>query len=184
MPVTTLSPSANFGSQLDRAICAFLIANDCGDESNVNPSYSIATNAYPITTVKSYQSQHDPMLTGRDVYQVEIEMKQSAVTASGNPNPEFNRAEIDALVGAVMAAMMQSNDANTLDYTARQITLAGRALNTGSILTDGQNNSDMSDFTVDHIYFKGSQRGDTDEEGTAWIEKRTFECHGCPANVD
>lgn len=184
MAVTLLAPSGNFGSQVDRAICAFLIANGCGDASSVNPSYSVETNKYPVTIVKAYQSQHDPMLTGREVYQVHIQMKESAVSASGEPNPEFNRTRIDALAGAVMACMMQSDDGNTLDYTAGLITAAGRALNTGSPLPSGQNNADMSDFTIDHIYFKGSQRGTPDDDGSAWVEVRIFEVHGCPANVD
>lgn len=184
MAVTLLAPTGNFGSQIDRAICAFLIINCCGDSTNVSPSTSIAVNKYQLIQVKAFQSQHDPMLTGRESYQVQIQCKASAITESGNPNPEFRRAQLDALRGQALACLMQSDDDNTLDYTAAAITKAGRALNTGITLPDGQNNADMSDFTIDHLYWRGSTRGEPDDEAAAWVEILNFEVHGCAANVD
>lgn len=184
MAVTLLAPTGNFGSQLDRAICAYLIAQGCGTAGNISPANSQPVNAYPTITVKSFSSEQDPVLTGRESYQVQIQCKTSAATETNDPNPAARAAQSDALVGQVMAAMLQSDDQNTLDYTARAITTAGRALATGLNILPDSNNADMLDFTLDHLYWIGTQRGEPDDDGSAWVEIRTFKCNGSPSNTD
>lgn len=181
MPAIPPAPVGNVGSQLDRAIRAFLISMGCGGVDNINTGYSTTVNTYPNAVVKSIQSTHAPENTGVEVYTVQIQARQSAVTEVGEPNPEGKRVELDGFIGQILAAMMQTSDGFTFDATAALITTAGQGLATsdGSPAGDlsAQNNADMAEFTLDHLYYKGATRGQPDDESAAWIEVRNFECH-------
>lgn len=172
---------------LDRAIKAFLISMGCGGAENINVAYSQATNEYPNAVIKSFQSTHAPENTGIEVYQVQIQAKQSAVTAVNEPNPEGSRVILDNFIGQILASMMQSSDGYTFDYTAGLITAAGQALavSDGSPQGDlsAQNNADMAEFTLDHLYYKGASRGQPDDDAAAWVEVRNFECHAYASSV-
>ena len=198
MPVLpTLTPTPNPGSQLDRAICAFLISQGVGDwaaqepgDVIVIPADGLEIKSYPNVTVLSMSSNHDPMLTGIEVFQVHIAIKFSATgllnqkTLAGpiqQANPYSTRVARDAVVGLVMAAMMQSEDNATLDYTAGLITAAGRALATSGSDQEQANNADMTEFTCQHLYYTGTvARGKPDEEGCAWVEVRGFRVIASP----
>ena len=171
-----LTATPNPGSMLDRAIVAYLISigNGLFTWANCYPADSLELKQYPNTTVESHTSEHTPMLTGIEEYHVSITIRYSTVQSVNVANPYAARVARDALVGTVMAAMMQSADGATLDATAALITAAGVALATSGTQTQQQNNADMVNFSCQHVYFLGSQRGKPDEAGTDWVEKRNF----------
>ncbi len=179
---------ANLPSQLERAIVAFLLANGCGTVDDVLQGRSLRIKGYPVTIVKTAQGMHAPQNTGIYVCQVQLQFKQSAVNASGEPNPDHVWVDFDARIGMAIAQMLQSNDGCTFDYTAAAITTAGRAM---AVAADdspeaaliAKNNADMPDFTLTHICYKGYARGVPDDDSGAWMDVHTFECHACPSNV-
>lgn len=176
-----LTPTPNPGSMLDRGICAYLTAQGVGANGvYIAPADSLGTKSYPSVTVISRSSQHTPMLTGNEEFQVDIICAFSAAGGQQSQNPDGLRVTRDLIVGLVMASMMQSNDNATLDATAAAITAAGRALASTGTPQQQQNNSDMQNFTALHCYFSGSTRGQPDEAGCAWVEIRHFRISVAP----
>lgn len=168
----SLTALPNVGSQLDRAIIAYLISLEVGTSENIYPAHTSIEKVLPSITVKSYSSSHEQQ-SGVENYQVSIQCMAEAVIDSSTPTV------IDNLVGLVMAAMLQSEDGETLDYTAAQITETGRAL----AVSDPDSNADMADFTLNHLYYKGAQRGKPDDDNSIWAEVRNFEAHVSPSNL-
>lgn len=175
-----LTPIPNVGSQLDRAIVAYLISVEAGTAANTFPSYCSKEKPIPNTTVKSHAAVHDPNLSGNEVYSVAIQYRHPATLEATETNDETNRAACDLAIGTIMAALLQSADGQTLDATAAAITAAGRALAT----SDATNHSDMADFTLQHWYYKGAVRGDPDDDSDSFMEVRNFQAVVCPSNVD
>lgn len=175
-----LTPIPNFGSQLDRAIVAYLIAMGAGTAADTFPAYQSGTKKLPNTTIRAFQSQHEVKGSGNEVYNVSIQSKFPAAVQPGQSNPHANWLGSDRRIGLILAAMLQTDDGETLRKVATDITTAGRAL----AVSDPTNNSDMAEFTLEEIYFRGSARGTPEEDATAFVEVRNFECHGCPLNLD
>jgi hypothetical protein len=189
---TALVPTPNPGSQLDRAITAFLIQNGIGKWAVQNkgdciivPADSLEIKTYPNVTVWSHSSQHDPVQTGNEYFQVRITCKFSAAGAKQSANPYAARVARDKIVGTLMAAMMQSSDNSTLDYTAMLITQAGNAMATSGTIEQQANNADMTQFTCLHVYYLGTEsRGEPDEAGCDWVEVRSFKITCAPSAID
>ncbi len=177
-----LTPLPNVGSQLDRAIVAYLISVEAGTAANTYPSYCSTDKVFPNTTVKSHASAHDPDLTANEIFNVAIMAKFNAREETANP--EAKRKAADERIGLIMAALLQSDDGQTLKATARAITAAGRALATSDNATVAANNADMADFTLQHWYYKGAVRGTPEDESCAWVEVRNFQATASPSNVD
>lgn len=177
----------NVCSQCDRAIRAFLISQGCGSAEDINVAYSVSTNTYPNTVVKSISSTHLVENSGLERIQVQLQFKQTAAIDPGEPNPEFTRVQLDLRVGQSLAAMLQTSDNYTLDATAALITVAGQAL----AVSDGSpagnqsalNNADMAQFTMQHLYYKGAARGQPDDDNASWVEVRNFECDCDPLAI-
>ena len=178
-PAPTATP--NPGSQLDRAVVAYLTNQGVGAGGvNVSPADSLGTKSYPSVTVISRNSQHTPMLTGNEEFQVDITCLFSAAGGQQSVNPDGLRVVRDSIIGLVMASMMQSSDNATLDATAALITSAGRALASTGTPQSQQNNADMANFTALHTYYLGSTRGTPDEQGCSWVEIRHFRISVAP----
>lgn len=170
-------PYNNLRSKLDRAICAYLIAQGVGTADDVSPWNSVTTNTYPLTTVHSTISKPEVNFTGNRRISVQISIKGSAANATNNDDPDSVRAAFDARVAETMDALMQTDDEQTLNYTANAITAAGRALATSS----PKDNADMADFTLMEWYESGEGDGPTgpDEEACAWNEILMFDAVCC-----
>jgi hypothetical protein len=180
------------GSQLDRAIVAYLIANGVGlwrwtkqGDCVIWPADGLAVRTYPNVTVWSHRSTHTPVLTGIEEFETSITCKFSAAGAVQAANPYAIRVARDAILGLALACMLQSDDGSTLDATARAITAAGRALVTKGTAQEQANNADMAAFTCLHVYYLGTTaRGLPEEEGCDWVEVRGFRISACPSAID
>lgn len=190
----------NVGSQLDRAIAAYLLSQDAGTAADVFPTWALSTKIYPYTVVKAHQFTHDPMNTGNEIWQVALQFRQSAANDAKEPNPYYKRVELDARIDAAMDALLLTSDVNTqhpgfqnngqtFDYVAQQITAFGRALALPQDVSAqaqqiAKNNADMANFTCLHWYYRGGARGDPEEEGCAWFEERNFEAVATPSVIN
>ena len=181
----------NVGTQLDRAIVAYLIANGVGlwrwtkiGDCVVWPADGLAIKTYPNITVWSHQSTHTPVLTGIEEFDTTVTCKFSAAGAAQQANPYSVRVARDAILGLMLACMLQSDDGATLDATAKAITTAGRALATAGTDQEKTNNADMAQFTCLHVYYHGTiSRGKPDEAGCDWVEMRGFKISACPTAI-
>ena len=201
--VDPITPTPNVGSQLERAVIAYLQAcfkqaNLAGltlDVLNFFFSNDWKTRAVPLIDVLAHKSTEDPPHTRNESYMVKIEAKWPGTNQAGVANTEFNWIQINNLMGIVMSALSQTNSGTDVSagarVTAQLVTQAGRALavdgSDGSDpaqVADAANNADMVSFTCDFVEFKGSLRANTDGD-SVWIkEVRNFEMRACPANVD
>jgi hypothetical protein len=173
MPITAIP---NVGSQLDRAIVAYLISVEAGTADDTFPANGTGDKELPNTIVRSTGSTHAPMEGGNEQWTVSIMVRASAVDPETGEPSESARVALDNRVGLVLAAMLQSEDGQTLNFTADAITTAGRAL----AVSDPTNNADMDQFTCQAVYYNGAQRGNPDGEDAVWVEMRNFTIHCCP----
>ena len=180
------------GSQLDRAVVAYLIANGVGlwkwtknGDCVIAPANSLQVKTFPNLTVSSHQSEHDPIESGNEDFQVSIACKFSAAGAAQQSNPYAARVMMDATIGLMLACMLQSNDGATLDLAAANITAAGLALATSGSAQDQANNADMANFTALQVHFLGtSARGRPDEAGCDWVHISGFKIIACPSAIN
>lgn len=181
-------PLPNTGSQLDRAIAAWLIANGAGAATDVLPATGVTPKYYPCTIIIARRSTQEPELTGNDMWDVEIMVKGSAASEGNEPNPAFRRVQLDQRLGLTKACLLQgyiassgrAADQANLTFTAQQITawgnnLAGPGDGSPQALQDQANNADMNDFTCMGWYYRGQSRGDPNEEGCSWVEILHFQ---------
>lgn len=190
MPAPPKCP--NIGSQTDRAVAAWLQSQNCGWITDgppalsalITPAYSpnvILT--YPVIKCHAARSSQDTPLTYNSRFNFQIRVEQTAVTDVGEENPENQRVILDQLVGQVLYQMLQSEDGQSLNFTAANITAAGRSLaNTGSDQSQ-LNNSDMDNFTIQYLFWRGQTRGEPSETGCAWVEVLNFESICNPAQL-
>jgi hypothetical protein len=194
MPVNVLP---NCGTQLERAIRAYLIAQGAGTADDIYISNDSRTRAgldTGLTDIMAVRSRVEGQeLSGNEVWQVTLENKFGASPQPGQADINLNRVQMDLRVGKQMYQMLQADDSspNTLKHTCAAISAAGRALavdaSNGADPDQAQvaeDNADMVDFTCIFLRFLGSERGHPKDHSTAWVEKRIFEITACPANVD
>jgi hypothetical protein len=183
--MTTPPSIPNVGSQLDRAIVAYLISSGIaatgfpGDETCILPGFTWRETAYPNLKVHSMRSQHDPPMSGIQNYDVQLRATQTAITDANKTNQEGQRVVLDSVIGQALYWMLKTSNNNDLDLTAANITTAGRAL----AVSDPTNNGDMANFTCQHVHYMGDTRGDPNEDGAAWVEVRTFSIKCNPSNT-
>lgn len=169
----------NLGSQLERAVVAYLVSVEAGTYDDTFESYCSMDKVLPNTVVRASGSTHEPLHGGNEVWQLSVIVRGIAVD---DADTESRYAAVGALnerVGKCLAAMLQTEDNQTLDYTAEQITAAGRAL----AVSDPDNHADMADFTCQSIYYKGAQRGQPEEDNSIWAEMRNFEVRCCASAI-
>lgn len=181
------SPSVpNVGSQLDRAIVAWLISQGVGTDPvcSVLPANSTSDNPYPNITVYATRSQNEPALAGNKTFTVQVRIASQASTAVNDENPENARVILDLLTGQCAYQLLQSNDGQSLNLTAMNITAAGRSLAASADPIVAANNADMANFTCQYLFDQGQTRGKPSEEGAAWIEVLNFSAVANPSAVD
>lgn len=185
------APYNNIRSKLNRAICSFLIQQKCGSIDDVLPANTVQGKTFLNTTVQCTLAQPDPPLSGDYRITVHISIKGSATSPVGEPNPAIQRVNFDQRISKTWDALMQSANGQDLDYTAQQISAAGRTLAVDA--SNGQdpvqkqlaaNNADMVDFTCIQWIDRGTGDGRANEEGVSWEEILIFEALACSSNVD
>lgn len=198
-----IDPVPNVGSQIERAVIAYLKACFIAkaipgltiDKINFYFSKDWASRVPPLIDVLAHKSVENPPHTRNEDYQVKITAEGPGVNQPGTANPESTWLQLNSMIGLVMAALSQTDSATDVSagarVTADLITQAGRALavdESGGVdpamAQDAANNADMAAFTCSFVEFKGSQRAEI-SDGTIWIkETRNFEMRACPSNVD
>lgn len=184
---TKFNPVPNVGSQIERAVIAFLKDAYADDASKYQFLFSNdwKTRKAPHIEVLAHKSTETVPHTGIETYAVRIEWKWKGTNQAGEENVDANWRDINAFVGVGMAAFSQTENnlgnADTLPATvAAEITRLGRALAT----EDPDHQADMADFTCSYVEYKAAQRAEQGD-GTFFIkEVRNFEIKACPANVD
>jgi hypothetical protein len=192
----------NVGSQIDRALQAYFLANQANPQPIIAPTYNggifltldNSDRSNPCRTIFAHDAQESVKFSGSQEFTVLITDQFEALVQPGQSNPGFNRVSIDLQVGIMMALMMQSADGDDLDATMRNITDAGRALavfGAGGLAQTAQiaqNNADMATFTCMFVEPFGQKRGHpTNDEGIAdrthWVEQRSFRITAAPSLI-
>ena len=196
MPAIT--PVGNVGSQIERAILAYLQSVMEGADAAATGFYfsnDWRTRSAPLIDVLAHKSTETTPHTRNESFAVRIEVKWPGNNIAGETNPDTNWVAINNLVGTVMAAMSEANangDTDTVPATTSAlITAAGRALavdqSSGAdpaLVQAALNNADMLNFTCDYIEFKGSQRAESSGDSFIIKEVRNFEVRAHPYNSD
>lgn len=182
------APFNNLRSKLDRAICAYIVSQpDCGTKDDVLPGNSSAKRGYPNTTVRSTLSKPEENFTGNRRVNVHISIKGQVA-----PNDDgASQTAFDTRVANTYDALLQTDDEQTLKFTAAEITTAGRAL-----AVDASNgadpvqvafaaaNADMADFTCLDWYEAGEGDGPADAPGCSWENILLFDAVACPSAIN
>lgn len=203
LDVDPIAPVPNVGSQLERAVIAYLQA--CFKKAAIAGLGLADVGFYfsndwkgrvpPLIDVMAHASTENPPHTRNESYNVRIEAEWKGANEPGVTNTESNWIFINNLIGIVMAALSQTDSATDVSagarVTAQLITQAGRALAVDGSngldpaqVQDALNNADMVNFTCSFVEFKGSKRADV-SQGKIWIkEVRNFEMRACCSVTD
>lgn len=174
------APFNNVRSKHARAITAWIISQGAGTAADTSPVFSASSNVYPVTTVRPTRGNPDPPLTGNYRIVTHVSIKGSAAKLTGQANPNAGRIAFDARVAKVGDCLMQSDDDQTLRFTAAGITAAGRAL----AVSDPTNNADMAEYTCLEWDDGGFGDGAADEDGCAWEEILIFNAYVCGSAIN
>lgn len=185
------APFNKIRSKVDRAVAAYLISVGAGGPDDTVPANTRQPKTPTNTTVRATLSIAEVHFTAVRRVKLQISIKGSAVLNPGEPNPDgTGRKAFDDRISAVYDAMMQSDDGETLRFTARAITAAGRAMavsvQPGNPASDqfAANNADMVDFTCQAVYDMGEGDGEASDEASSWEEILLFDILASPSNVD
>lgn len=163
----------------------YLVSVGAGTFNDVTPQNSETVNIYPNTEIHALVGKPEVKSQGLYRIPVRIVIKGSAVEDAQNTEYEKARKAFDARVALTMDKLMQTDDDETLKYTATQITLAGRALKTNSDPNIAAANQDMDAFSLTQWYDGGMGDGsEVDHVGCSWVEVLLFEAVACASNVD
>lgn len=194
---TNIQPMPNVGSQIERAIIAYLKFAFGADASKYNFYFSNdwADRVPPLIDVLAHRSNEDTVNSREESYQVKIEFEWPGTNQPGTTNLDINWVSINQVIGVVMEAMSQTDSVTDINRvsveTAKNITKYGRLLaidqSNGADQTQvlaAKNNCDMPNFTCQHVKFSGSVRGIISNNSIFLKEMRNFEIRACPFNID
>jgi|GEM_PF-2890532 len=178
-------PVPNVGSQIERAVIAFLQDAYGDDASQYNFYFSNdwKLRQAPYVEVLAHKASATEPHTGDKTFAVRIEWKWRGNFEAGQPNPDADWQTINAFVGVAEAAFGQTTGGNpdTLPATvSAEINRTGRAL----AQSDPVKHADMADFTCKNVEYKADQRAESSDGSFFIKEVRNFEITACPANVD
>lgn len=184
-----LTPVPNIGSQIERAIIAWLWASFGGakDVGTFYFSNDWQKRSAPLIDVLAHKSSEAVVHSRVEAYSVKIESEWRGNAQPGVTNPDSNWKSINDDIGVVMAAMSQTDDnGDTYRLAARLIAQYGRRLAvfgcadpTKGDVNGIANNADMKDFYCDYLEFKGSQRAQQNADGMFIVEIRNFLLKAC-----
>ncbi len=165
----------NTRSQAARAIVAFLIQEGAGTVNDTFPLNFRGIKELPNTVVHPAIFKEIEEGCGTYQGQVLVKIRSSASENPGNTANEVARPFFDDRSAKVLAKLRQSDDGQSLQYTADGITDAGRALKTSTDRKVAAVNPDMDQFTCQYWRFVGFGDGEPDGEGAWWEEILIFE---------
>lgn len=179
-------PISKIRSKLARAVTAFLISvgGDCGTKDDIFPANTAGDKEYPNTTVRATTSTPEVTNTGLRRVRLQIEVKGQPSGAPSAANDDQDRKAFDDRVGATQDTLLLSDDGVTLQFTARAITAAGRALAASADPKIAAANADMADFTCSDLFEMGEGEALPIENGPAWHEVLLFDALCSPSNTD
>lgn len=174
---------SNLRSKLNRAVVAHLINEDCGTAANVIPFLSrtekTIQNSECNTVVRTRVGKPRVMFSG--VYDVvlHITIRGSAVQDVIDDDLQVARLAFDERVARTFDAMMQSDDGQSLNWTAKSITSLGRGL----AVIDPTNDGDMDDFTCLSLTDDGFGDPNPNDQECIWEEVLLFNACVCGSNL-
>ncbi len=161
-------------SKLARATCAYLIAASAGTINDVLPNNNSGNREFNHTVVQPGLATE--MLDCDGPYNIDlyVKIRGKATIQPGTTEYDLNRKAFDERVAKTLDALKQSNDGGgSLQYIARAITTAGRALKTTSDRNIASANQDMDFFLCDEWRSVGFGDGEPNEKGF-WEEILIF----------
>lgn len=183
-------PSPNVGSQLERALIAYLYEVwpvAILARPNFFFSNDWKTRVTPLLEVLAHKGTESPVHTRDLDYLVKMEAKWPGTNQPGTVNKDWNAAQINTLIGIADAALSVSdNDGQDYRVTAFAMAAAGRRLAVfgtaavvGATADDVKNNADMVDFMCDYVKFNGPTRAMRGEKGLFLVEERDWMFRVC-----
>lgn len=182
MPVTAIPNNA---TQVERAVRAWLISEGAGTAADlfISSDWRARPQSEVFSTIVASASRHHPEHCGTEIWQVAVTHFFPANVPPDHANPDAYRVALDNRVGLAAAALAQTDNNQTLDYTADGVTTAGRALAAAGTATDQANNADMDEFTCLQVRYLGATRGKPEDESCAWVEVRNYEITAAAAAI-
>lgn len=160
----------NLASKLDRAIVAYLIAEDVGDADTILPAKRSLDKPLPNITVaaSALDVVDGDYFSGNRMATVNIAVRASHEAQQDNST----RLTSDALYGAVVDAMMKHGQST--DLLCDAINAAAAAAATGD-------DADLADFSCFGLLVLGERHGY--DEDHVWNDFLRLQIHCCPSNV-
>ena len=175
-------------SKINRAVRALLINSGAGSALDTFTELTSDTRAIPNTTIATGSGDELVKFTGLWKFPgLTVSMRDNAAVEADEANP--NAAWIAALTryNDVRTALSLIGDAGELNYTAGQITSAGRALAESDLTEEGDiiaaDNADMANFTVTWWAITGLSSPRLNSENNCFESELQFECHACNGNI-
>lgn len=159
------SPYHKILSKTDRAVAAYLIAQDAGTAANVHPGKRSLDKSLPNITVISDSWLPLPGAPGSCTVKCSVQVKTKAALTVGASDTVKPRRDSDALLAGAGDALNNFTERTDSTELADEITAAGRAL----AISDPDNEADMAEFKCDEIRIVGGGL-QIDEEGTFWMD--------------
>lgn len=169
------APYHNILSKLDRALVAYLIAQNAGTEADVFPAKRSQNKKLPCTICYSEKGEETVVNTGTYTIKSSIMVKTSAIDDAGQADGTA-RLTSEARVANTFDQFKKDVDSGT-DKLAEDITNAARAL----AAADPAKNGDLADFTCQSVVDRGPEAGF--DENDAWVDTLNLEIVACPGNV-
>jgi len=188
---TKYPPAPNIGSQIERALIAYLQGVFGEEAAGYNWYFSNdwKVRQAPFIAVLAHKSTETVKHTRNESYMVKIEAEWKGTNVAGQPagdNPDTDWLTINRMIGLVMAGMSVSGGGGPNDVpetTAQDITAAAWAAAGAAPDVDGDlaGTADgdghwLTGFAVEYVEYHGAQRAQVDPGGTLYItEVRNFE---------
>ena len=182
-------PQKNVGSQVERAIIALLF--DVWPKSVQFPNFYFSNdwkarkaNPNGLIDVLCISATENPPFSACKDCNVNIMAEWPGINQPGAVNSEFNRVQINNLIGVSEAALRLTNNGTDYMASAWKMTAVGRRLavlgmshifgSQASAMDNVANNADMATFICDFVEGKTDVRAKGDKQGTWLTEERTW----------
>ena len=186
----SLNPVSNVGSQIERAIIAYLktayaaagVPEPNFYYTNDGEARSVIPNG--LIDVLASDSAETPTFSNDEDYNVRIRAEWPGANQPNQNDTDFNLTQINQLIGVVVAAMSQTTTGQDRQTTCTNINECGRALATTGTPQEQADNADMVNFTCLKVMSRGSIRATNQEGGLYFHETRRYQIGASPSNVD
>ncbi len=185
-----VTPQKNIGSQVERAIIA-LIYEVWPDSLPQFPNFYFSNDwkdrkpmPNGLIDVLCMSATENPPFSGCKDCHVNIMAEWPGTNQPGTVNTEFNRVQINNLIGVAEAALRLTSNGTDYMAAALKMSALGRRLAVlgmsqifgaqANQLDNVANNADMATFCADFITGKGDVRAKANKDGLWLTEERTW----------